>query len=344
MKTIIRDLKKGLVKVQIENSDDLWYLNQIIEQGDIARCRTIRKIKIGDENNPKIVKKPLTLTINVENIEFHETTGNLRVAGKIIDGPDDIPRGNFHTFTLDQGKDITIIKKNWPKHLLDKLKESEQKTSEYLVVIFDREKAIFAELKRRNYKILSSINADVQKKDAPKTKSDNIYKAIIKQIDEYLKRSDYQNIIAASSNFWKEYLMKELSEELKKKTVFATISSVDKNALNELIKRPELKTLLSKERIMQELVFIERVLEALAKEKAFYGIKEAEEKVNEGNIKLLLVSNNFIIKTRQEDSFGKLNYIMRTADKAQAELHIISSDEACKQLDNLGGVAGIKRW
>jgi len=344
MKIINRDLKKGLIKVLIENPDDLWYLDQIIEPQDLCKHRTIRKIKIGDENSTKIIKKPVTLTINVESTEFHETTGNLRVAGKIIDGPDDIPRGNYHTFTLEPGKDLTIIKKTWPKYLLDKLKEAEQKPSDYLVVIFDREKAIFAELKRRKHNILSSINVDVQKKDAPTIKSDNIYKSIIKEIQEFTKRTEYTAIIAASANFWKPYLEKEIPDELKKKFVFANISTVNKSALNELMKRPELKVLLSKERLMQEITFIDKILKAIAQEKAFYGIKEADEKVNEGNIKFLLVSNNFIIKTRQNNTFGKLNFIMRTADKSQAELHIVSSEDACKQLDNLGGIAGIKRW
>jgi stalled ribosome rescue protein Dom34 len=95
---------------------------------------------------------------------------------------------------------------------------------------------------------------------------------------------------------------------------------------------------------MQESNLIDKILEAISKEKAFYGIKDADKSVNEGNIKLILVSNNFIIKTRQNNTFGKLNFIMKTADQNQAELHIISSDDACKQLDNLGGIAGVKRW
>ena len=139
-----KNLKQGSIRVMIENPDDLWYLNQIIEIEDVCKCKTIRKIKIGDENNPKIVKKQLLLTIKVENIEFQEYTGSLRVAGKIIDGPDDIPRGNFHTFTLEVKKDITIIKKQWSKYNLNKLKEAEKTPAEHLIVLFDRESALFA--------------------------------------------------------------------------------------------------------------------------------------------------------------------------------------------------------
>ena len=50
------------------------------------------------------------------------------------------------------------------------------------------------------------------------------------------------------------------------------------------------------------------------------------------------------MKTRQLNTFRRLNKIMRTADQINAELHIISSEEASKKLDNLGGIAGTLRW
>lgn len=344
MKIVSKNLSKGSIRVKTENPDDLWYLNQIIEPEDVCRSKTIRKLKIGDENNPRIVKKTILLTISVEKLEFQEYTGNLRVAGKIIDGPDDIPRGNYHTFNVEVNKDITIIKKYWSKYLLDKLKEAQKTPAQHLIVLFDRENAMFAELKRRSCNILSEFNVKVSKKDAPDIKSENIYKKIIKQIQEYLKKRDYQNIILGSSNFWKKYIAKELPEELKKKTVYVTVSNIDKAGLNELIKSPELNNLLSEERLVKETSLMEKMLGAIAKEKACYGIKETEQKVTEGNVKVLIVSNNFIMKTRQNNSFRRVNKIMQTADKINAEIHILSSEEASKQLDNLGGIAGILRW
>ena len=49
MKLIFSDFKKHTAKVKVENLDDLWYLNQIIEKNDIIKGKTLRKIKIGED-------------------------------------------------------------------------------------------------------------------------------------------------------------------------------------------------------------------------------------------------------------------------------------------------------
>ena len=53
MKLIHSDIKKGIVKVKVENLDDLWYLNRIIEKNDFIKGKTLRKIKIGEETQRK---------------------------------------------------------------------------------------------------------------------------------------------------------------------------------------------------------------------------------------------------------------------------------------------------
>ena len=46
MKILKRNLKKGEIKLRIENLDDLWYLSQIIDSNDLVSGSTLRKIKI----------------------------------------------------------------------------------------------------------------------------------------------------------------------------------------------------------------------------------------------------------------------------------------------------------
>ena len=38
-------------KVLVENPDDLWYLNTIIDPADIVEGKTFRKIKLGEESD-----------------------------------------------------------------------------------------------------------------------------------------------------------------------------------------------------------------------------------------------------------------------------------------------------
>ena len=102
MNIIKSDFKKGFVRIKIDNLDDLWYLSHLIEQGDLLKGTTTRKIKIGDGENTKTVKKKVLLKIKVEKIEYIVENETLRVNGTIIDGPEDFPRGSFQNIPLEK--------------------------------------------------------------------------------------------------------------------------------------------------------------------------------------------------------------------------------------------------
>ena len=78
MKIINKNIKKGEIKIKIENLDDLWYLSHIIDKNDFIKGKTIRKIKIGEQQqrNIKIIKKPVFLKIQLEKTDF--TNDSLR--------------------------------------------------------------------------------------------------------------------------------------------------------------------------------------------------------------------------------------------------------------------------
>ncbi|MEK6816500.1 MAG: mRNA surveillance protein Pelota, partial [Nanoarchaeota archaeon] len=83
MKVVYKNFKAGDLKVQTQNLDDLWYLSNIVDENDLVSGKTFRKIKIGQEPNVKVVKKPVFLTIQVEKVEFHKYSNSLRVSGKV---------------------------------------------------------------------------------------------------------------------------------------------------------------------------------------------------------------------------------------------------------------------
>ena len=86
MHIIHSDFKKGTVKLKITDPDDLWYLSQIIDQKDILTGLTTRKVKIGEGENAKVVKKTLVLTIAAEKVELQEQS--LRINGKVQESTD----------------------------------------------------------------------------------------------------------------------------------------------------------------------------------------------------------------------------------------------------------------
>lgn len=348
MKIVHSDLKKGLVKVKVEHMDDLWYLSNLIDEGDKVKGSTIRKIKLGEstDRKMKIIKKTVFLTIEVKRVEFQIGSNVLLISGIIIDGPEDIQRGSHHTITVEEHNDISI-QKQWMKFQLDKLKEAcEEKKPDVLIVVHDREEAYIAILQRFGYKLLSKLTGQVTKKAEVSQNTSNFYKEIIKTLQDYDTRYKPNHIVIASPSFWKEDLMKNLEDDqLKKKIVLATCSSCDETALAELLKRQEIKQVMKQEKIAQEMKLVEEVLTEISKDNlAVYGWKEVEERVNAGAVQKLVVTEEFLKKAKEAGKFDDINRIMKLVDQMKGSIHLVGDHDGGKKLDGLGGIAAIVRY
>jgi len=350
MKQLASNLKHGEMKLQVENLDDLWYLSNLVEERDLVKGKTTRKIKIGDnkEGNVKVVKKTVFIEIKVEKVEFSKTSNILRVSGVTTQGPEDIPKGSHHTINVEEQTILKIKKEKWLTYQIKKLKEAcSEKQAKILICVFDREEAYFALVKKYNYDVLSHIEGDVQKKDDDKKPKKSFYQEIINQLIEYKDRHKLDTIVIASPAFWKEDLMKELkNDELKKIIIQATSSSATKNAIDEVLRRDEVKQALQQDRISKEMKFVEELLNEIKNEDlAVYGIKDCENAANAGAVKVLLVSDSLIQKTREQNKFGRLNSIMKVADDTKAEVIIVSSEhDGGRKLGGLGGIGAILRY
>lgn len=352
MKLISKDFKKGEVKIEVTSLDDLWFLSHIIDNGDSVSGKTERKLKLGEgtDRNIKVVKKQFYLKINVEKVEFHRYTNSLRVSGKITEGPEDVAKGSYHTFDLEEGTIISIHKEEWLKFQIEKLNEASQdKTEKILIVALDREAVTYALLTQSGFKLLSEIEGEVEKKGYEKTEGKDFYTEIAQQIKEYSGRFNTEYIIIASPAFWKEDLMNIINKkfpELKSKITLATCNTIGNSGIEEILKRDELKTVLKMDRTTKETIYVEELFTEISKQdKAAYGILEVKEANEARAIKSLLVTDELIHKMREEDTFEELDQIMKDVDKSDGDVHIISTEhDAGKKLDGLGGIGAVLRY
>ena len=346
MKIVHQNFKHGEVKLEIENADDLWSLSSIIEKGDVVKGRTFRKIKASE--TAQAIKKPMFLSLSVEQVEFSESSTQLRITGKVIEGPEDVPHGSFHSFALEPSSVITLIKEEWHQYQIEKLKESsESKAPKILICAFDREESTFALLKRKGCEILLNIKGEVVRKRMPEKPKVDFYEQIIKHLEEYNKRFELDKIILASPSFWKEELYEHLkNNQLKQKIIQANCSGADENAIKEVLKRDELKEVLRQDRASKEIKLVEQLLAEIAKDgKAAYGKKEVLKSIEDGAVEILLVSDGLIKKERKDEKFEALEKMMKLAEKNGAKIVVISSEhDGGKKLDGLGGVGAILRW
>jgi len=352
MKILFKDLKKGELKIEVTSGEDLWYLSHCIEELDCVQGKTLRKIKLGDDSdkNSKVIKKPVFLKIVVEKVEFHNFSNNLRVSGKIVESPEDVPHGSYHTIDIEQGTIVKIIKKSWPKYLLKKIAEAcEENTSKILILALERDEGTYALLTSSGYKILSEVQGEVGKKGYTDEKEKNFYVDIANHLAEYAERYKVENIIIGSPAFWKEDLLQILKKkytQLVPKVTLATCNAVGKNAIEEIIKREEVKTVLRNDRTARETALVEELFKAIAKGAlGSYGKKEVQQAAEAHAIKILLVGDIFLQEQRQNGEYEELDVIMSKVENTNGEIHIISSDhDAGKKLMGLGGIGAILRY
>ena len=266
MEIITSDYYKGKVKLRVSDRDDLWYLSHIIEPGDLVRGKSTRKIKVGDSENAKMVKKTFNLQIEAETIDFSSDGSSLRINGKIKDGPEDIPKDSYQAISLDERAEFILEKKQWLSYQKQKLEEATEKKFNYLILLFDREEAVIALTKKFGYEILVELKGDVPKKSKNVEVKSDFQQELINHLVTYNSRYQPQNIIIASPAFFKEDLIKKIHQpELRPKIVLANCSSVDSKALNETLRQPELKEILKTNKAREEQLLIEGLLKEINK-------------------------------------------------------------------------------
>lgn len=349
MRIIHSDFKKGLVKLKIETMDDLWYLSHLVDPLDFISGKTLRKIKKSgeEERAQKTVRKPVFLKIQAEKIDFSPYTTVLRIGGKIIDGPDDLPKGSYHSFNVEENTELTIEKEKWLSFQRQKLEEATQKKSLFLICVFDREDAFLALSKHYGHQLLVELHGDVPKKEIRALSKGDFYQDLIKALQEYNQRFQPENIILASPAFYKEDLFKLITDkDLKKKIILAICYSVKENALTEVMRRPEVQNALKKSHLAEETKLIDELLTQIAKNHlAAYGFKEVQKAVEAGAVQKLLVSDSLIQDFRQKDKYNELDQLMKAVDQAKGTIHLISTEhEAGQKLKGLGGLAALLRF
>lgn len=346
MISLKKDFKHGIVHLKINLLDDLWYLSHIILPGDLITSKTERKIKIGDDTtgNVRVIRKTITLTLKVESVELSDAK-TLRVKGIVALDSNDVPKGSYHSFGLTLNDTFKLQKVSWPNYVQQQLNDAINNSSQSLLfVIFDREQAFFSKVSQSGIKHISNIKANVQKKRYNSSSSSSIYDLIISELKKFLPQQKPSSIVFASPSFWKSSMERVLNAEMKKISIFITTNIVDFSIVSSLLSRPELQSLLSKQRVGQEQKFVDLLLEKLSKDDVVYGFSEIKQVAISGVIDHLGITDSFIKKSQEDGYYQDLDSVIKSVDSSDGKVHIIQSPNLSKVVDSLGGIAGTLRW
>ncbi|MEM3050758.1 MAG: mRNA surveillance protein pelota, partial [Candidatus Bathyarchaeia archaeon] len=292
MKIIEKNLQQGFVKVIPTSEDDLWHLYNVIYKGDEVYAYSARAIKTEQEySRPKSGERiSAFMGVTVESVSWDKFMGKLRVHGLICHAPDIIPRGAHHTISIALNQPLTIVKKEWPKHLLDRLTLASKTEKPLLIVAIDDEGYAIAET--RQYGV--DIKVEERVKLPGKLEAENrmaAAKAYFRRVLNSLAQlwtPTRSPIVIIGVGFVKNDFTKFLAEEAADMAAaIADVKSVNSGGatgIYEARRSGVLSKAASQLRIVNETGVMEEVMKRLGKGEntVVYGFVEVEEAVKMG--------------------------------------------------------------
>jgi protein pelota len=326
MEILKADRGDGYARLEVENEDDLWYLKDLIKEGDELKTRTQRTKLDGRE------KKSCFLKLRAEKIDYQEN--RLRVTGEITHGDEDVEMG-YHTFNLEPGKEFEVWK-DFSDEEWELLQEAEShETYSVLFVLIQKGEADFYIVEESGIKDLSGVDVNIPGKlYSDQDSGEGFYN----QVQEIVSRSsaDVDYIVLCGPGHEKNKVKNRLSDEILEKAFLQDTSVTGKTGLNEAIKRGALDKVVKESRISEESEAVEELLERIREDKNVTYGEEVDELAEQGVVEKLVITS---------ERYRENPEIAEKTEQMGGEVQVVHTDhEAGERLENLGGKAALLRY
>lgn len=354
LKIIEKNLRQEFVKVVPDTQDDLWHLYNVIYKGDEVYAYTSRAIKNDTESSrPKSGERVSAfMGVTVESVAWDKFLGKLRVHGLICHAPDIIPTGAHHTISVAPNQPVTIVKKEWPKHLLDRLVRASEIEKPVLIISIDDEGFAIAETKQYGVEIKVEERMRLPGKleaDKRVEATKGYFKRALSSLTQ-LWNPNHNAIVIIGVGFVKNDFAKHLADEAKD----VSRSIMDLKSVNnggtagiyEALRSGVLLKAAHKLRVVDETETMEEIMKRLGKGEGTitYGLEPVEKAIMMGAVEKLVLADT-ALRDADEDMRLKLEGLMHDVEKRNANVTVISTEhEAGSKLLSLGGIAALLRF
>jgi len=347
--------KKGFVKVIPEVSDDFWHLYNIIYKNDEVYANTTREIKPDEKyGRPKRGERiPVFLGVRVEDVSWDKLLGRLRVHGTICEAPETVPTGAHHTLNITLNTPITIVKKDWPKHQLERL-EKASKTSEKPIIIVSIDDEGYAIATTAQYGIEERVEERVKlpgklEADKRSAAANEYFRRVLNSLRQIwtARRSPIAIIgVGFIKNDFARFLENEAADIARTVTDIKSVNNGGIAGIYEALRSGVLLKTMKQLRIAEETAVIEEILRRLGKAESdvTYGVKEVEKIARLGAIEKLALAD-IVLRESDDEKRLLIEEIMTMVEQRGGTIIVISTEhEAGKKLLALGGIAALLRF
>ncbi|XP_062006769.1 protein PELOTA 1 [Rosa rugosa] len=356
----------GKVKMVPADSDDLWYVYNLIAPGDSVIAVTVRKVlREGASGGRDAERVKLKLEIKVEEVADYDKVGNvLRIRGKNILENEHVKIGAYHTLELEPHRPFVLKKDVWDSLALHELKQACDPTaSADLAVVIMQEGLAHILLVGRSMTITRSrIETSIPRKHGPSVAGyekalskffENVLQAFLKNVDFSVVRC----AVIASPGFTKDQFHRHLLLEAERKQLRPIIENKSrillvhttsgyKHSLREVLDAPNVMNMIKDTKAAQEVRALQDFFSMLSNEphRACYGPKHVEVAHEQMAVQTLLITDELF---RNADVVTRQKYVnlVNSVKNSGGNVHIFSSMHVSgEQLAQITGIAAILRF
>ncbi len=358
MKILKRVPKEGKITVKVENLDDLWHLYNVVLPGDVVIARTTRRVRIGNEDARKqeSVRKPMTLVLRVEDVSFHNFSNRVRVQGVILDGPTDLVSiGSHHTFNIEIGSVLTVIKEQWPDYMVQRLRDAEKRGASPICLIVTIEDGVAELFLAADFGLTQVVRVRTgisRKRGDQKTYEASIrefFDEVTTAVRAQLGQHDAQLVVVAGPGFVKEHFAEHLKRSGIKglpPVVVEPTSSIGLPGAKEVLHRGVISQAVAELKVETETRLVEELIEHIARDDGLgaYGDEEVMRAVQFGAVEDLLVTD-VRLRSGDEQQRRWMDTLIHGAEQTRGHVHVVSTNHpAGDQLQRLGGIGAVLRF
>ncbi|MFW6321403.1 MAG: mRNA surveillance protein pelota [Halohasta sp.] len=332
-----------------ETVDDLWHLSYVLEPGDLVSGDTTRRIQRNDDQMRDTggQREHLSVTIEVESVEFARFANRLRVGGVITGCSREDQLGLHHTLNVEQHEELTI-EKHFKPDQIERIEEAEAAADnpDVAIATVEEGEAYIHLVKEYGVEEYASFTKPTGKGEYSRPREE-----LFGELGSALGHVDADAIILAGPGFTKgdarDYIV-ENHRDLEELITVVDTSSAGGRGVHEVLKRGAVEEVQDETRIAREAETIDELMARIADgAKAAYGIEQVREAAEFGAVEELLILDERLRDERQTDGDWEVdvNEVIETVEQKGGGITVFSKEfQPGQQLKNLGGIAALLRY
>ncbi|MEO9295674.1 MAG: mRNA surveillance protein Pelota [Nitrososphaera sp.] len=334
-----------------EDSDDLFTLRRLIEQGDYVIADTSRVIKQEKEYGrpDKGERVKVRLSIRVDQVELDSSVDRLRISGTITNTDNElVSRGTHHAMSVQAGDMITIDKdRKWQDVEMRLLKKSGDSSSSFILVAIDTQEACIAKVSGTHVKIIPNIYSGQSGKRYATTKNaslDTFFADASKTVASVLGENDRIIIFGPGETRRRFYNSLDRSAVPKERAqVIDGIDVAGEDGIFVFLRSQQARDAMGASKLAAVSLMLDQVMQMVRKgeNKFAMGLKDISDAVAAKAVEAVIFSDS-VFRTSDEQAVVKL---LNSAESHGAKTFAVdSSTDIGLRVSSLGGMVALLRY